>query len=334
LRVPIIARLATIALVSLIASGTSTVTAQDGTSGAAPLEETDCVLVPASSMDRLRGGTPDLATPVGNPATDLTGATPSSAATPIAATAAIEASSDPLLEDLTAASTSLTSCLTEGRAQEVAAHTSATFRGQLIGSPSALGTEDFSALFETLPQVEYHVLEIANVQLDEENTASADVVWQIAHQVRVDRWAFARERVNGLVVWTVQRADPGSVTPSLDFQQVDVTIESNRYALATDAIEGDAVMFDVSNTDNVAHELLILRFESGVTTESLLRTPGPELPDGVAMIGQASIAPNGEGGLLLSDLEPGTYTIVCLLLNDNGVPHLSDGMEATFTVQS
>jgi len=33
------------------------------------------------------------------------------------------------------------------------------------------------------------------------------------------------------------------------------------------------------------------------------------------------------------NLEPGSYTIVCLLPDASGVPDLANGMQATFTIQ-
>ncbi len=40
-----------------------------------------------------------------------------------------------------------------------------------------------------------------------------------------------------------------------------------------------------------------------------------------------------KGELVLVDLEPGQYTIVCLFPDSEGIPHLAQGMAATFTVK-
>lgn len=333
------AGLAMVALLMATTIVTPITYAQDGTSGAAPLEETNCVLVPATPISDLLSetGSP-AASPDATPPTDLIGATPVSEATPISAATPVAEESgidgeDLLLEDLTAASTSLTSCLSEGRASQVASHTSPVFRAQLIGSPSPLNADVFTALYETLPPVDYRILEIQDAQLVDDTTATAEIVWQLAYQVRVDKWTFAMERVQGLSVWTVQKADPGSIEPVIDPETVEVTISENRYTLGSASISADAVMFNASNKDAVDHELLVLRLDEGVSTETLLRTPGPQLPEGVAMIGQATIPAKSDGSMLLNDLEPGIYTIVCLLPDEDGVPHLSEGMETTFEVE-
>jgi hypothetical protein len=53
----------------------------------------------------------------------------------------------------------------------------------------------------------------------------------------------------------------------------------------------------------------------------------------VSYIGQATVPAGSNGTLLLSGLQPGTYTIVDLLPNAEGLPNLGDGMETTFTVE-
>ena len=353
----IVAGLATTAMASsLLFASWGATHAQDGTSGAPPLEETNCVLVPASDIEDLRDA-PDtepgtsavaspivmrtLATPAATPATDLTGATP--VASPVAdataeATPATSAersfNEDVLRLDLAAATTSLASCLSEGKYSDVVDHTSPTFRGQLVGNGRPLPGDTYVSLAQTFPQIEYTILEIANPTLVNDTTATADIVWSLANQVRVDQWTFTRSEVQGLTMWTVESASPGTLTPSIESTTITTIISDNRYGLLPETVADDTLLFEVINRDAVDHELLVLKLEDGVSTDVLLRTPGPELPEGVTMVGQATIAQESNGRLLLTGLEPGTYTIVCLLPDENGVPHLADGMETTFTIEA
>lgn len=334
----VVAALATLSLASGLVFASTASHAQDGTGGAPPLEETDCVLVPASDIDDLLDGSDLAETPAeATPVTDGIDATPigppaSPVATPVAESA-LAFDAELLQEDLTATVTSLMSCLDEGNATQIVNRTSATFRGQLIGSPTALSGGVFTSLYDTLPQVDYSAIEITNVQLVDESIATAEVVWQLANQVRVDTWTFSLGRVQGLSMWTIERAEPGSVTPSIEAQSVDVTISGNRYELSEDTVDGDSVLFNATNEDPTDHELLVLQLDDDVSTGTLLTTPGPQLPSGVTLIGQATIGADSEGYLLLSGLERGTYTIVCLLPDENGLPHLADGMEASFEVE-
>lgn len=339
--------MATVALVSSLVLGSwGAAQAQDGTGGAPPLEETNCVLVPASDLEALQDvpDTSPASTTAASPTSDQASSTPASsqlimgpAATPIAtpATEMTAPSNDELLtEDLVAASTSLTSCLTEGNFNQVVDHTSPIFRGQLVGYGRPLPGDVYISLAESFPPIEYSVLEILNPTLVDDTTATADVVWQLAHQIRVDQWTVALAEVQGLTVWTVEMAAPSSATPSIEATSITTTISGNRYTLNPATVADDTVLFEVTNNDQVDHELLVLRLGDGVTSGVLLRTPGPQLPEGVTMIGQATIERSGSGRLLLTSLEPGSYTIVCLLPDQNGVPHLADGMETAFTVEA
>ena len=79
--------------------------------------------------------------------------------------------------------------------------------------------------------------------------------------------------------------------------------------------------------------MLVLRLAPGFTTADLLRASGPDLPREVTYIGAATVTAGNEGHLVLVDLEPGEYTMVCLFPDPAGIPHLAQGMEATFTVE-
>ena len=79
--------------------------------------------------------------------------------------------------------------------------------------------------------------------------------------------------------------------------------------------------------------MLVLRLAPGYTTVDLLRASGPDLPEEATYIGTATVTAGDEGDLVLVDLEPGEYTLVCLFPDPEGIPHLAQGMEATFTVE-
>ncbi|MBA2289674.1 MAG: hypothetical protein H0V98_04765 [Chloroflexia bacterium] len=374
-RTRLVAGVATLAAASSLLLGSwGAIHAQDGTSGAPPLEETNCVLVAASSIEELRGApdstseaspiaspasastsasaprvaTPDASTPQASPVSATPAASP--VASPVGSPVMIVSDASPvaspdtdasaplneelLTEDLVAASTSLTSCLTEGGFGQASNHMTATFRGQLVGSTQPLSASDYVSLAETFPPINYSILEVENPTLVDDTTATADVVWTLANQVRSDRWTFTISNVQGVTMWTVDVATPGTLTPSLESTSILTTISQDRYSLLPGTVVDDTVLFEVNNNDGVDHEILVLRLDDGISTDVLLRTPGPQLPVGVTLIGQATIAGDGDGRLLLTGLEPGVYTVVCLLPDETGVPHLADGMETTFTVEA
>jgi len=50
------------------------------------------------------------------------------------------------------------------------------------------------------------------------------------------------------------------------------------------------------------------------------------------VVGQETIPAGETRTLVFVDLAPGTYTVVCLLPDEDGVPHVALGETATFTV--
>ena len=60
---------------------------------------------------------------------------------------------------------------------------------------------------------------------------------------------------------------------------------------------------------------------------------GPDLPHQATYIGEQPVRAGATSDLVLVDLDPGTYTIVCLFPDAEGTPHLAQGMEATFRVE-
>jgi uncharacterized cupredoxin-like copper-binding protein len=159
------------------------------------------------------------------------------------------------------------------------------------------------------------------------------VIYVTASQLRTSRWMLMHERVQGLPTWVLQSGVALPVQAPEGASVIDVTFGDSSYEVnPATATSGDVVL-NLSNPTGSVHEALVLRLDEGLTTDAVLQSTGGTLPDGVELIGQATIAPGGDGQLVLTGLEPGTYTIVDLLPGENGLPHLSAGMEATFTVE-
>jgi hypothetical protein len=79
--------------------------------------------------------------------------------------------------------------------------------------------------------------------------------------------------------------------------------------------------------------MLVLRLGAGYSTADLLRATGPAMPAEVTFMGERPVPAGAEADLVLVDLDPGVYTVVCLFPDEQGLPHLAQGMEATFTVE-
>jgi hypothetical protein len=132
--------------------------------------------------------------------------------------------------------------------------------------------------------------------------------------------------------WLIDSAETRRIDPPRDHDQVRVVIRENRYVPATLSAESANIEIVVTNEDAVDHEVVVLRFDPGVTSTVLLTSDGPGLPPGVSYLGQVTVAANDKETLVLVGMEPGSFALVDLLPNDLGVPHLAFGMEGVLTV--
>ena len=118
-----------------------------------------------------------------------------------------------------------------------------------------------------------------------------------------------------------------------DAQVADVDLVDYAFvATRTSFAAGTPIAFNVVNTGQYPHELAVVQLPEGATVEQLLQDPA--LQEQVRFVG-ATFAEPGRAAppLVLLDLEPGTYTMVCFVDVPEGVPHVARGMIAQFTVQ-
>jgi len=317
------ALLATTLSLALVGSGAGAATAQDGTGAATPTPPGACTVVAVNGADLASTST----TP---PVT--ADASPSASATPSASPVSQETASDALTQDLEATATAIAGCLSDGNYETLATMTSDSYRGQLFGAATPLDAATFAELAPALPQVAYQILSVEDASATGESTATATVTYEVAHQLRTGEWAFTQQESNGETIWVLDSETPQPTAVPSGAVTIDVGITGNAYTLSTSNASGGTVALTGTNSDSVDHEMLVLRFADGVTTQDLLAAAGPSLPEGVSFIGQATLAAGSEGTLVLTGLQPGAYTIVCLLPDANGTPYLVNGMETTFTV--
>jgi hypothetical protein len=333
------APLAAIIAASLTMSGSAAL-AQDGTGAATPTPPSACEIVPATTTGGATSATPQTAPAESPAATPATGSgnipVVFVGASPEADSEAEEtetSAADPLTQDLEAASTAIAGCLSDGQYETLVRITGDTYRGQLIGFGAPLSAGEFTLVAPMLPQVPYQIISVENATSTSDTTATAEVTYELAHQLRLSTWEFELQEIDGQDVWTLQSETPMAPVAPQNTDTLTVEIGEGGYTIADATVQGPSVAIEASNTDDVDHEVLVLRLASGATTDDLLTNTEPTLPEGVTYIGQATVPAGSQGTLLLSGLQPGTYTIVDLLPNAAGLPNLSDGMEITFTVE-
>lgn len=332
---------------SILGGGGIAALAQDGSGGATPIPTpTASCSIPDLSAARTEVQPAVIATvtatiapasPAASPAHGTSNASPvvSATATTAAATPAASPATgtdDSIAAELTLSADAIADCLTKGDFTTLTSLTGDAFRGELIGAGEPVSAEDFAEIAPSLSVIPYAIVEVAGASASG-SEATATVTYRIGNQVRVGEWAFTRETVDGKEVWALDRETAQAVTKPASATEASVTIEKNAYTFDPATIDGDEVFFTIANKDAVDHELFVVKLDKDTKVDVLLTTPGPGLPAGVSFVGQVTVPAGSTGTLLLADLEPGTYQVVDLLPNDQGLPHLSDGMQGTFTVK-
>ena len=273
-------------------------------------------------------GTPKNATPASLP--------PAPAATPIATLPATD-SSEILTADLTAVSEAMAACLSAGDAKTVAKLGDPRYLGQLFGSSVPLAAEDYIAIGSELTPVPTRILRLENATQTADDRATATVTQVVGNQLMVDEWTFERvapgDRPANRNPWMIRSERSLPVAAPRNASAIEVAIGDTSYTLNTNRVAGPSVVLHGNNVSGEDHEMLVLKLTNGFTTKDLLAASGPDLPANALFIGEIPLRGGHEADLVLVDLDPGTYTIVCLFPNADGVPYLADGMEATFTVE-
>lgn len=267
--------------------------------------------------------------------------TPRIASLPSAKTAATPVSAgresiEELARDLHAVAGALAACISEGDAETVTLLAGERFLGQIYGSSVPLSREEYIAVASSLTPVPNRIVSVEQIAQTADDQATAVVTEVVGNQLMTAEWTFepapVADRPSGGVRWRVARERELPVTPPSGAATIDVGIDDHAFTLDTAKVTGPDVALRGANTGSDDHEMLVLRLADGYTTEDLLRASGPDLPKEVTFIGELPVRPGAEGTLVLVDLAPGVYTLVCLFPNPEGLPYLAEGLEATFTV--
>ncbi len=305
--------LSAMAMVRVPASGVS---AQSAT----PVASADCA-PPASAAaptipESLSSGTP--------------------AATPAAVTAVDETTGAAIHDVIDA----LAACLTAGNAETVTALVTDRYLSDAYGGGERMTREDYVALAPSAPVIPVTVVSVGQIAFQSADTASAQVITVQGNQLRTEDWTFLfrRDRQSsgtptaGDGHWLVHQVTllPSSAPDGAS--AAAAVVGGGSIAITPNPIPGPDVVFTVENTDEEAHEFLVLRLVEGATIDELIRPTSDTFPANIQLIGQETIPAGETLALVLVDLEPGDYTVVCLLPDEDGVPHLALGETADFTI--
>jgi hypothetical protein len=254
-------------------------------------------------------------------------------ATPIATPAAAP---DILHDELSAAANAVAACLSAGDSATVIELAGERYLGQLFGSSVPLSASDYQAITAELRPVPVRIESVEEATLTDNDRAAAVVTQVVGNQVLRATWFFERAprgaRRADQNPWKLsyERALPIEIPANA----TDVDVELSDYDIRMDSTElgGPVVVLRGENVAQEDHEMLVLKLENGATTDDLLQATGPDLPPDILFSGEVPVRGGQQQDLLLVDLEPGVYAVICLFPDADGVPHLTLGMEEVFTI--
>jgi hypothetical protein len=270
----------------------------------------------------------------GQEGTPVTIAAPAPMATPIPPTPDPVAT---LTQELTAVSEALAACLSTGDVETVVELAGERYLGQMFGGSVPLSAEEYIALASQLTPTPTRILTLEDVAPDGDDRATAIVTHVVGNQLMRATWIFTQvdedDRADDESRWRLDGERQLEPSPPLDASPLGVEIGDLSFDLSANTVAGPDVVLRGINVSAEDHEMLVLRLDPGYTTADLLRATGPDLPQEVTFVGERPVPAGEQADLVLVDLDPGDYTLVCLFTDPQGLPHLAQGMEAVFTVE-
>lgn len=319
--------------------GTTSVGAIDGTAGSTPVPVESCAIHPAAPLHAATadiGATPVVAVIETEPVI-ASSPTASPTGTPIASPVAVtpstpdgDKSADSTKDDLTAAVSSILTCMSENNVEILTQITAPDFRGTWLGVGMPLGDEEFASVLPMMPRLPYALVDMTRIDADGP-TANITVVYTVGKQVMTADWVLGRADAGGTQVWRVEASAALPTEVPSAAPAMEVAIQDGSFRFTPDRAAGSELVLNVTNSGQSVHEVLILRTPSTMTVAEIVASP-TGVPEGTTFIAQATVPPGESGTIVLSELRPGTYTVVDLLLDESGMPNATTGMFSTFKV--
>lgn len=134
-----------------------------------------------------------------------------------------------------------------------------------------------------------------------------------------------------------------SVQPPIDVELL--MTDDLQYIVDPDPVEAGPQLWQIRNTGTMhSHHVVMWEAPEGTTAEDIIAdydsafagTPPAEdsLVTSLTYVGYAALQSGGATTWFEFDLEPGTYAVICYIIDpETGRPHFADGMVTVFTVE-
>lgn len=233
-----------------------------------------------------------------------------------------EPASDEDIAEAEAAVANLMNCINAGRYVEFASLWTANGLMMECGTSNPY---DGEYCFGGNPPIEAVSLE--NAQVLDDGRIAIDVTYRLGNALQAEQFVFVREGDMLLL----------DATPDLKVEIPEgatvITGELADFEFVLDQTSAPAgdIAFQVTNTGEYPHEIVVLGLPEGVTIEDIFADES--LGEQVQFYGFSWAMPGEEAPpLVMVDMEPGTYTLICFVDEPEGVPHVMRGMILDFEV--
>jgi uncharacterized cupredoxin-like copper-binding protein len=234
--------------------------------------------------------------------------------------------SDQVAAEVEAAARNFVNCWNQRRFEQVVALTTEDWHKAhfvLINPPDLVFAADGS------PDIPFTIRSMSDVQKLDDGRVSVSMEYTWVHQELISIWYFIKQ--DGRWMFDQEERQP----LDLGVQTTTVNIEMSEFAYKIDTPsvkQAPAIKLRAKNVGGLPHELFLVKLSSGFDPSKLFQTP--EQPQGVEFFGHTVETPGDTGEILLPNLAPGNYVMVCQFRFPGGpIPtHSAGGMVAVLTV--
>jgi uncharacterized cupredoxin-like copper-binding protein len=282
------------------------------------------ILTPTPTSTPIPTPLSDFASPVASPSD----ATPITTVTPTA---------DPLTAingEILYLQETIAACASQGDYSAFSQLVTKNYLSTTYAAGQGLTNEQFvKEIAPYLPVTPVRVESVDHVQLSDDGV-TADVTTIVGNQLVRFKSTYVEDNdADGTDVrWLLDDERAVDVPRPEGADVVQIRIDDGSFHLQQKGARGPDVVLKGTNDGKATHEMLVVKLGRGTTTEALLDNPGPQFPKGITFVGQTTVAPGATEELVLVDLKPGNYALVCLLYAPDGNPYLASGMKAKLVV--